>query len=102
MPLNRRFHMKQLIVIAFLFLATPVFAGEWVNGHWKDTNRDGIKDAYVRPYMRSVPDNNSYNNYSSKPNYNPYTGKEGTVNPYNVYQPPVPPPPYNPRLSPYR
>lgn len=42
--------------------------------------RDGT---YVAPHYRTQPDNNPYNNYSTKGNINPYTGKTGTVSPYN-------------------
>jgi hypothetical protein len=37
---------------------------------------------YVRPYIRTAPDHTRFNNWSTKGNYNPYTGKPGTVNPY--------------------
>jgi hypothetical protein len=37
---------------------------------------------YVAPHHRSSPDSNPYNNYSTRGNTNPYTGKAGTVNPY--------------------
>ena len=37
---------------------------------------------YVQPYVRTAPDNTRENNWSSKPNIDPYTGKEGTKNPY--------------------
>src|SRR5438552_2648263 len=37
---------------------------------------------YVAPHMRSAPDGNVWNNWSTKGNVNPYTGKEGTKNPY--------------------
>lgn len=56
---------------------------------------------YVRPYVRhdgtsvqghyrSSPDNNSYNNYSTKGNVNPYNGNVGTQDPYrsNSYNSP--------------
>ncbi len=33
---------------------------------------------YVRPHYRSAPDGNFYNNWSTKGNINPYTGKPGT------------------------
>jgi hypothetical protein len=33
---------------------------------------------YVQPHDRSHPDRNFYNNWSTKPNINPRTGKEGT------------------------
>ena len=55
------------------------------------TKRDGT---YVPPHYRSAPDGNFYNNWSTKGNVNPYTGKEGTrVTPPSNYssQPAGPP-----------
>lgn len=43
-----------------------------VRGHYRT---DGT---YVRPHHRSNPDGNFSNNWSTKGNVNPYTGKEGT------------------------
>ena len=48
---------------------------------------------YVRPYVRSNgtfvqghyqtnPDGNIYNNWSTYPNVNPFTGRQGTIQPY--------------------
>jgi hypothetical protein len=48
---------------------------------------------YVRPYYRhdgtfasghyqTNPDRNIYNNWSTYPNINPFTGRQGTINPY--------------------
>jgi hypothetical protein len=42
-----------------------------VKGHYRN-------GTYVRPHYRSNPDGNFYNNWSTKGNYNPYTGAEGT------------------------
>jgi hypothetical protein len=39
------------------------------------TRKDGT---YVRPHVRSNPDGNFANNWSTKGNINPYTGKTGT------------------------
>jgi len=39
------------------------------------TRRNGT---YVAPHRQSNPDGNFKNNWSTKPNTNPYTGKEGT------------------------
>lgn len=36
---------------------------------------------YVAPHYRTTPDNTQMNNWSSKPNVNPYTGQEGTKTP---------------------
>jgi hypothetical protein len=73
-------------------------ADQYVNGYWRDTNHDGIKDTYVDGYHKTTPNNSTYDNYNTKGNTNPRTGKEGTVNPqpYN-YQSPS----YNPYSSPY-
>lgn len=88
--------MKKLIVLAVLLLSASNVNAEWVNGHWKDTNRDGVKDTYIMPYNRTAPDNNLYNNYSTRGNYNPYTGQQGTVTPQpNYYQNYQPIQPYN-------
>ena len=43
-----------------------------VMGH---TRKDG---AYVQPHKQTNPDKNFRNNYSTKGNQNPHTGKEGT------------------------
>ncbi len=41
--------------------------------------RDGV---YVPSHRRTVPDGNRWNNWSTRGNVNPYTGKPGTKNPY--------------------
>lgn len=38
------------------------------------TKRDGT---YVSPYQHTAPNGTQKDNWSSKPNVNPYTGKEG-------------------------
>ena len=37
---------------------------------------------YVMPSYRTSPNKTKIDNYSTKGNYNPYTGKKGYVNPY--------------------
>jgi hypothetical protein len=77
-----------LTLAATLILASTALAQVDVQGHWKDTNRDGIKDTYVQPYHRTVPNDTRMDNYGTRPNYNPYTGSRGTENPNpNPYQP---------------
>lgn len=39
------------------------------------------KGSYVQPHRRTSPDKHKYNNWSSKGNVNPYTGKKGTKKP---------------------
>jgi len=79
-------------------LALPVYAKSVsVRGYYR---KDGT---YVRPHMRSSPDGNFWNNWSTKGNVNPYTGEMGTktspygssgsysqfggINPYTPYAP---------------
>lgn len=47
-----------------------------VKGH---ITKDGT---YVAPHRATNPNGTKADNYSSKPNVNPYTGKAGTVDPY--------------------
>lgn len=47
------------------------------------TRKDG---RYVQPHYRSAPDGNPYNNWSTKGNVNPYTGKPGTKDVVPGYQ----------------
>mgnify|MGYP001592677220 CR=1 FL=1 len=37
---------------------------------------------YVNSYYKTSPNKTKIDNYSSKYNYNPYTGKKGSVNPF--------------------
>jgi hypothetical protein len=58
---------------AMLSVSLPiVMADDYVNGYVK---RDGT---YVPPHYRSPRDGDFGNNWSTKGNENPYTGKEGT------------------------
>jgi hypothetical protein len=38
--------------------------------------------SYVQPHYRSAPNESRYDNYSTRGNYNPYTGKAGTRSPW--------------------
>ena len=54
----------------------------YVHGYYR---RDGT---YVRPHYRTRPDGNLWNNYSTKGNINPYTGKRGYTDPYSDWHKP--------------
>lgn len=74
------FSKKILITMFLLFaLSCEVYAATYVRGY---TRRDGT---YVSGHYRSTPNYTRLDNYSTKGNYNPYTGKAGTINPYNKY-----------------
>lgn len=51
------------------------------------TKKDGT---YVAPTRRTNPDGRLSNNYGSKPNVNPSSGRVGTVDPYKPKAPRAP------------
>jgi len=73
--------MRILFAVAALAVATPTLADTFVNGH---VRRDGT---YVQPHVRSNPDGNRSNNWSTQGNQNPYTGQQGTRDPYAASPP---------------
>jgi hypothetical protein len=93
MRILKRTH-PSLIALMFagvlcLTLPLEVFAGSKggsrgshsVKGYYR---KDGT---YVAPHQRTNPDSSTSNNWSTKGNVNPYTGKEGTVDPQRKPQP---------------
>jgi hypothetical protein len=75
--------MKKAVVFSFLSLFilgvigfTPVHVDAAVRVSGYTTK----KGTYVAPSYRSSSNSVKYDNYSSKGNYNPYTGKKGTKN----------------------
>lgn len=66
-----------IITLVSLVITDIAFAQVHVKGY---TRKNGT---YVQPHMRSNPDGNASNNWSTKGNTNPYTGAAGTHNPDN-------------------
>ena len=74
--------MKKIMVLtlmALAFGATELQAQTHVNGYYKS---DGT---YVQPHYRSNPNSTTLDNWSTKGNTNPHTGKKGTKSPYPSY-----------------
>ena len=66
--------------LAAIAAASVATADTYVSGY---TKKDGT---VVQGYYKTDPNNTKTDNYSSKGNVNPYTGKEGTKDPYK-YEP---------------
>jgi hypothetical protein len=64
--------MKTLLIIVTAFLSASAIADTTVRGYVRS---DGT---YVAPHVRSSPNSNRYDNYSSQGNANPYTGQQGS------------------------
>lgn len=72
--MKRIIALSCLLVLAFAAVAS---ADQYVNGYYR---KDGT---YVEPHYRSDSNGTKTDNWSSTGNVNPYTGKEGTKDPYS-------------------
>jgi len=48
-----------------------------VRGYYKPST-----GSYVAPHYKTTPNRSKFDNFSAKGNYNPYTGKKGSANPF--------------------
>lgn len=72
-------HLILRSIVAFamaISLGGSVLADVRVKGYYRKNG------TYVAPHYRSSPDSSRANNWSTKGNVNPYTGKPGTKNDY--------------------
>lgn len=68
----KKLFLALTLLIAFSFSSFSAYAVVSVKGYYRSNG------TYVAPHYRSNPDGNVYNNWSTKGNVNPYTGKAGT------------------------
>ena len=73
-----------IVALAACGLAQAKGGSHYVSGH---TTKSGT---YVAPHMATNPNGTKLDNYSTKGNVNPYTGKEGKVDPYAITPPKAP------------
>jgi hypothetical protein len=67
--------IRFLTIAAILVTSQIASADQYVRGYERSNG------TYVEPYHRTSPNNTIRDNYSTRPNVNPYTGHVGTVNP---------------------
>jgi hypothetical protein len=74
--------MKKIVAIAlvlgFLIGAGNTFAQRRSGGTVNVKGHTTKKGEYIPPHKRTAPDSRKDNNWSTKGNTNPYTGKPGT------------------------
>lgn len=63
------------IIISMISFSSISFA-EYVSGHYRSNG------TYVSGYHRTSPNTTKFDNYSTRGNINPYTGKKGYKSPY--------------------
>ena len=71
--------MKKLMMILMVLIVVcaatvTAYADVHVRGYYRSNG------TYVQPHYRSNPDGNFYNNWSTYPNVNPYTGDRHKTN----------------------
>jgi hypothetical protein len=66
--------VKTLILSLFLVSSTAEARGGTVRVRTSVTRTGRVR----MPHTRTAPDRNRFNNWSTKGNVNPYTGKKGT------------------------
>ena len=75
--------MKKLFLAVALFIGVLSFSASVearttrVGGYYKPST-----GRYVAPHYKTTPNYSKFDNFSTKGNYNPYTGKKGTVDPF--------------------
>ncbi len=74
-----------LFSLLFVFLSSFIFidsadARTRVRGYYRNNG------TYVAPHYRSDRNSTKFDNWSTRGNYNPYTGKKGYANPYKSYK----------------
>ena len=77
--------MKKIIFLMMLASDLANAGDVWVQPHLR------ANGTFVEGYHRSSPDSSLLNNYSTQGNVNPFTGREGSVNPYQQPQYQQPP-----------
>lgn len=68
--------MLKLLFFATTFIAATAQADTYVRGYHRKNG------TYVQPHSRSDSNHSKLDNWSTKGNTNPYTGKRGTKDPY--------------------
>lgn len=79
--------MKKLLLILALLVGVLSFSASAdarttrVRGYVKPST-----GRYVAPHYKTTPNRSRFDNFSTKGNYNPYTGKKGYSSPYKTYR----------------
>ena len=87
--------MKKGLIFATLAMTATTALAQGSHSTRGYVRNDGT---YVAPHMSTNPNSNRVDNWSSRPNVNPYTGRTGTVDPFTAPRPTTTysPPAYRP------
>jgi hypothetical protein len=78
--------LKRVLVFIWCLILTSVLVLSQTNSRHVSVSGYYRKDGtYVQPYFRTAPNSTNRDNFSTKGNVNPYTGKAGWIEPDNKY-----------------
>jgi hypothetical protein len=66
-----------VLVVSLSFFSIVEARSVRVRGYYKPST-----GRYIMPHYRTSPNRTKWDNWSTKGNINPYTGRRGTVNPW--------------------
>lgn len=82
--LKNKINMKKILATILISLALILTLSGFaeartvrVRGYYKPST-----GTYVMPHYKTSPNRSKFDNYSTKGNYNPFTGKKGYVSPF--------------------
>jgi len=81
----RQYILKLLILFIFFINQIPIAYSQTNPRHVKVSGYYRNDGTYVQPYFRIAPNNTNRDNFSTKGNINPYTGKPGWIEPNSKY-----------------
>lgn len=74
--------MKKILIALFFFVVLGFGIFNYADAAVRSRGYFRSNGTYVQPYYRTSPNSSLFDNYSTKGNYNPYSGRKGYVNPY--------------------
>ena len=76
---------KILLILILLFFYFGLVFSQTNPNHLKVSGYTRKDGTYVQPYFRTEPNSSKQDNFSTKGNINPYTGKPGWIDPQSKY-----------------
>jgi len=73
--------MKKIAFVFYLGFVLQYFLAAQNPNHVHVSGYTKSNGTYVMPHYRTAPNNTINDNFSTRPNINPYTGKQGTISP---------------------
>ena len=79
--MNKLIRILLITVLMFAGLSLTAEGAVHVRGYFKPSS-----GRYVMPSYRTSPNKYKFDNYSTKGNYNPYSGKKGYMSPLKPFK----------------